>query len=328
MPETKSSMENLRWVVGAALILIGVFVVIALVMLNSQAVNVSTSATVNNVLPTVSSVFMNTVSGTLADNTGGIGGSVTLTAGANTAYYFNGVVTDQNGDADIDHVEITFKRNGAAGGYACTADKNDCYKVNPCTLDTAYGSATEAKYICQVNLAYWTDSTSAGGPYLSDYWFVEVRAYDEGGFGSDVSLTKEIATLLALNIQAPAVVDYGTRPLGSTTTAANNTQLTYQQYGNDEADVEVSSAAAMSCSVRGTIPVANQQWSLTDIDYGAVGTTALSGTPADTGLAVTYRTDEFNPNANNKLLYWNILIPATGVEGACTGTTVSTAIAA
>jgi hypothetical protein len=62
------------------------------------------------------------------------------------------------------------------------------------------------------------------------------------------------------------------------------------------------------------------------VDYGAGGTNALTGSAVDTNLAVGYRTDEVNPLT--KILYWNIAIPASGVEGACTGTTVETAIAA
>ncbi len=94
------------------------------------------------------------------------------------------------------------------------------------------------------------------------------------------------------------------------------------QQGNDVADVEVSSAAAMSCTI-GTIAVNGQQWSLTDVDFGAGGTNAMTGSAVDTNLNVGYRHGS-NPTKN---LFWNISIPSTGVGGSCTGTTTISAIA-
>lgn len=121
--------------------------------------------------------------------------------------------------------------------------------------------------------------------------------------------------MLGLNI--PTAIAYGSFGLGASTTASTNQEMVITQKGNDEADVEVS-GVAMTCDTIGEIPVGNQQWSLTDVDHGGSGTANLTGTAADTELHVAYRTDDVTPNT--KTLYWNIVIPDTGVKGLCTGT--------
>jgi hypothetical protein len=60
------------------------------------------------------------------------------------------------------------------------------------------------------------------------------------------------------------------------------------------------------------------------MDYDS-GATDLTGDAADTDLAVPLQTDD--AEAVTEKLHWNIGIPATGVEGICSGTTTVTTIA-
>lgn len=311
--------KTLHYILGISLAMIAIFAAASLVMVNSQADSVSTSGSVNNAAPTIVSKFISSSANGQTDTYSG-GTINNLTAGGTRTIHINGVVEDTNGQADISTVEAVFYRSGVGG--SCTESSNDCYKVASCTLDTTGVTSLQKRYNCSMALQYYADSTSTGGEFPTENWVVSVKVTDAGSLNAtDTALTKEMQTLLGLTI--PSSIAYGALALGASTSNANNQEQVIAQAGNDNADVEVSSGAAMSCTI-GTIAVANQQWSLTDVSYGAGGTNALSGSAVDTNLNVAYRHGA-NPT---KTLYWNITIPSTGVGGSCTGTTTISAIAA
>jgi len=93
------------------------------------------------------------------------------------------------------------------------------------------------------------------------------------------------------------------------------------QYGNDEADVEVS-GTAMPCTGLGSLGVGSQRWSLTDVDWTSSNAVTLESTATDTDLYVGYRTD----GVVSEDLFWNINVPYGNV-GTCTGTNTITALA-
>ena len=313
--------SSLHWILGAALLLIGLFVVVALVSVNSQADTVNTQTDVTNNAPTVEDVFINDAAFTFADSYGG-GTINTLVAGGQKSIYITGNARDTNGRGDIKTISAVFYRTAVGDG--CSPDSNDCYGVASCgTQNDTEGDLEVLEYSCPINLDYWADSTDTGGPYAGTTWTVKVNIEDNGGLsGSDSSVTKTMQTLLALNI--PTSINYGTLSKGQSTTSLNNKTQTMTQQGNDEADVEVSSSADMTCTNTGTIPVANQEWSLTDEDHSHGSMTDLSGSATDTNLAVGYKT----AGDVTVDLYWNIELPAQDISGTCTGTTTVTAIAA
>ena len=314
----------LHYILGASLLMIAVFAISAFVMVNSQADTPTASTTVNNTNPTVASKFISTTSNAGTDGFGG--GTIDLTAGTTRTVWINGLVADNNGEADISDVDITLRRSGVSAG--CTEDANSCRVVSNCTLDAGAGTSLQVGYNCSIALNYYTDSTSTGGEFPAENWVLDVVANDlSAGTVTDSATTKEVETRLALTI--PATIAYGSLALGTNTTAANNTLINIAQAGNDIADVEVSMAGTIlqcvtSAVNTGTIPRANLIWSLTDVDYNGVGATALSGTATDTNLNVAYRHGA-NPT---KDLFWNIQIPTTGVGGTCTGTVTVSTIAA
>lgn len=315
------NQDSMHWVMGGALLLIGAFVAIVLVMLNSQADNVNTSANVNNVAPTVVDVYMTTGADfTQSDNTGGNGGAIDLVANGIKTVKVTGTVEDLNGAADIQTVSLAFYNSAQAP--SCSVDSNNCYKVNNCQTQ-AGPTLDQLDFNCTVNLAHWTDSSVAGGPDATKEWVVSVDVKDvDNVTTNNNALRKEVNTLLALQI--PNALDFGTLALLSQTNAGNNQTMTVTQFGNDEADVEVSMATPMNCSVRGSIPQNAVKWGLTDAAWNDVGNVALSGTPTDTELNVGYRTND--GVALTKDLFWNISIPS-GVEGTCNSNMVITAIA-
>lgn len=323
MGTNTSQNSSLHWLIGGALALTSVFLVIAIVVVNTNADNVSTSATVSNATPAVDSVFISSTSN------GGAGTdltSVTLNAGTTRTVYVNGVVSDANGGTDIADTAVSVKmyRTTATNGSACAADNNDCYAVAgaSCTLGAASG--TTRAYDCPVALQFWADATDAGA-YSATNWTASVTVVDIAGpaTSSANTDTTEVNSLTALTI--PGSIPYGTLALAAQTTNANNQDLTISQNGNTQADVNVSSAANMTCTI-GNIPVANQKWATTDVGFTDVGSTALSGTPTQvSALNVPIRT---NDGVNtSSILYMNIGIPVNGVGGSCTGTDVITAVA-
>lgn len=312
--------DSMHWIMGGALVFIAVFVTAAVVIINSQADTVNTSANVNNVAPTVVDVFMTTGADyTQSDNTGGPGGAIDLISGGTKFVKITGTVEDLGGAADISTVSAVFYHS--AGTDACSVDNNTCYRVGSCTTQ-AGSTGEQLDYNCPINLSFYTDSTAAGGPDSTKDWIVHVSVQDTDlATGSNSTLHKEINTLLALSI--PGTLNFGTLPVNSQTGVGNNLSMGIEQYGNDEADVEVSMAAGMGCTARGSIPQGNIKWVLTDVAYSDGTNTAVTTTPTDTNLNVGYRTNDGSPLMQT--LFWNLSIPS-GVEGSCSGNMTITAI--
>ena len=325
MATADQNKNSLTWVLGGALVLIGIFVIVGMVLRRSQADDVETTTTVPNVDPTISSVYISSSADGGADS---FGSGINLTTGGTKTIHVNGVVEDLNGAADITNVNVMFYRSDVSGGAACTDDNNDCYKNWTC--DTAAGSTSNRlTYNCPIALQYYTDSTDGSGPngVAGTNWIARVAVTDGSATTTNSTNTVEVNTSMALTI--PTTIQYGSLALGAETTDSNNQEMSIVQNGNKVTDVEVSTAAAMTCA-RGTIPIANQEWSLTDVSYGSG--TDLSSSAADTNIGINTNVDDSdgsatNPSDGTRSIYWNIAIPSSGIEGSCTGTTVITAIA-
>lgn len=319
------NQDSMHWVMGGALLLIGAFVAIVLVMLNSQADTINTSANINNVGPTIVDVYMTTGADyTQSDNTGGAGGAITLNNGGAKIVKVTGTVEDLNGAGDLNGVSLVFFNSATTAG--CAGDNNNCYKsgVNgvPACSTQAGPTSDQLDFNCTVSLQFYTDSSAAGGPDSTKDWVIEVSVKDIDNVSViNNTLHKEINTLLALNI--PNALNFGTIALNTSTAAGNNQEMTIEQFGNDEADVEVSMPGALTCSVRGNIPLASVKWALTDVDWANVGSTAMTSSAVDTDLNVGYRTNDATPLT--KILYWNVAT-ATGQEGSCTNNMTITTI--
>lgn len=328
MPESKNA-SSLHWVLGAALLLIGLFVVVALVGVNSQADNIDTQTTITNEAPTVVDVFINVSAYTFSNtNSGAITTStITPAVGATVTINVNGSVHDPNGASDITLVDGTFYRSGVTS--ACSVDNNDCYKDAACSTQADTRSQNPSNeyldYTCgPYNITYWADSTDAGGAYVAQNWVAGVGVQDNAlGTDLDETTTREMATSADLLIGANTI-DYGTLAKGVSTTAGNNYEQVSTQNGNDVTSLNVSSSADMLCSNLGSIEIGSQRHATSNVGYGSG--TNLTTVATDTGLDVTYRTHE--SVANTGSLWWNIAIPSNNISGVCSGVTVITEIAA
>lgn len=325
MNEQNNSSDHL--VLGGLLFLV-FSLVVALVFVYTRAGTVTTSgvatttAEVDNTAPVVDSVNV-----AYTDEAAHIGTStgLDLAVGTTKQVVIWGTVSDQNGEGDIDNLSMSFYRTGLSNDgittldQTCTADNNECYRADlsdTCTF--AADTATSKKYACTIAMEFWADGTKDdGGAYPAESWVAHVAVTDLASDSTSATNQTEVNGLLALEI--PEAIDYsagGAFALGDSTTDLNNNEMVLNQRGNVHADVEVS-GVDMGCSVLGSIPTGNQEWALTDVAQGNASSNTLTGSAVDTDVNVNYRTAE--AAEESKTLYWNILIPSTGVSGVCTG---------
>ncbi len=318
---------SLHVFLSIVLVGIGLYVVLILTGVESWADNIPSQTTIANVAPTVVDVFVANAQWNFSDaNSLPVTvTTITPTAGGTTSFWLTGSVHEPNGVDDIDHVTGSFYRSGT--GLPCTDDNNDCYNYNACDLrdDTRIdvGSYEYRDYSCPISVAYWIDSTSTGGNYADENWGVNVYVEDLSGSGSSKSTSREVATVLDLNI--PASINYGTRTAGEKSTVGNNVEMVFTQRANDKADVNVQGATTMMCDNLGSIPDGNQEWALTDVAHSDIASTDLTNSAVDTELEVNYRLSE--SLEETKTLYWNIEIPSVNISGVCSGVSIITEVA-
>ena len=314
---------KIHWILGGSLLVIFVLV-IGYIVNHSQADEVITLISIDNEAPSVDSVVISSEAngaGTVYTDS-----TITLSSGTTTPVHVSGVISDSNGYEDITtgsgNVSVAFHRSGISlTDNSCTDDENYCYTVSDCTLTG--GSGTTVNFDCPMDIEYWTDSTLTGGAYPGETWTATAKVVDRTAAEDILTASTEVDTLLSLAFSTTNITYDGVTALGASTTGANNEIIDFTQQGNDEADVKVS-GVDMVCDTVGSIAIGNQQWSLNDIGYNGATTTDMTGSPVDTDLGVNYKTT----SDETETLYWNILIPSTGVRGTCTGTTTITLWAA
>ncbi|MFH1142294.1 MAG: hypothetical protein ABIH67_03480 [Candidatus Uhrbacteria bacterium] len=304
-------------IIAVSLFMIFVYVVVTIILLDTQADEVTLQTIVQNSAPSIDSVYISDAQYGLIDNYSG--GTISgFTGGTTKTIHVNGIISDNNDENDISSVAVVFYRSDHSSAEACSADKNDCYINNSagsCTIDTTYGDSTQAKFDCPLDLEYYIDPTN---------WTVYVKVEDQDlAYDTDSLVTKNVESFLSLNI--PALIDFNTLALGDQTTDSDNSEMIVTQYGNSLADLEVS-GTDLTCSTFGTIPIGNVEWALSDVAYGNASGYDLTGIAVDTNIAIGLRTDDLNPVT--KTLYWNMAIPVLGVKGTCAGTVIITTIIA
>ena len=298
----------------AVLVAASFLLIIGLVLRYTGAADVTTSAEIQNEPPTINTIRFATTAFDADDLTStGILPSV----GNTRTIHINGLIQDNNGKTDIATSTISLTFHRTTKGNTCTTDQNDCYHTTTCTFDYTLLSETELAYNCPLDLSYYIDATDPAGAYKDDNWTAEVTLADQAGSPTTLEATIEVNSLLALNL--PDGIDYGTRSLGEQSSSTTNVETPLTQRGNTRADVFVS-GGTMDCSANGglgSLATNAQKWSLTDIDYTATTSIALTASDTKTNRNIRLRTDDQNESSKN--LYWNIAIPQSGVKGLCTG---------
>lgn len=141
----------------------------------------STTATVENEPPTISSLSVS-------------GNSGLPSSSFERTIFFNGIINDGNGDMDIASSSLVVYRGNHPLMEHCHNDPNQCYRVENCLLYRPSGSLTEASFTCSISLpqAYsygaWTayaiaeDYSSATGTDITTFQAVPFTTSGAMGF--------------------------------------------------------------------------------------------------------------------------------------------------
>lgn len=295
-------------------VLFGLFVSAGMVLADT----VSTSVTVGNSTPSVSSVNIN---GSTA---------IILTENTTTDITTTVTVTDANGCSTISAVTLDLYRSGVTASGCDTggeADANNCYPVTICTIvgsgNTCTGSGdTSADYECVTSLQFYTDATDSG-TYAAQTWEATVTG-DDGTATATGTDIEEVNTLLALDVTAS--VAYGSVSAGTNTGVTNQT-ATITNTGNAAEDTEISGAGTAMCTdyptcSGGQVDHTNQKYGFSDAIYGSL-TYALSGTPTSRETVLAKPT---SGAAVSDETYWGIAIDSGQAVGSYAGVNTFTAV--
>jgi len=240
--------------------------------------------------------------------------SITLNEGATKNVVCTATVTDNDGYEDITTVEAKLYRSGVGPEEA---DDNDNHYTLSGARDTyCSGSGNSGTCTFTFSVYSYAESTDAGSSYEDQNWNCQVTPSDEEGTGEvdtdDDGI--EMDTLKSLDVTD---INYGTVNPGSNSTGDHTATIT--NTGNVAIDFKVK-GGTLSCAVRGTIPVNNQEYSLSSFTYGSG--TDLQTTDQDVNADLS-KPDSDNPTVTD-LIYWQVGV-SIGTEGTCTGTTYFTA---
>ncbi len=332
--------NSTHWILGGALLLIGLFVIIALVLTRQQAATVTLDVT--NASPVVDLVKI--CAGDSIDQTCTAVTSITTGINASTNYDIYATVSDPNGTSDVvgAGVKLSLYRSDvtlAGCDVGGEADNNSCYYLPSAVKFGADVSNTQQYFrFDDVSVAYWADPTSAtADDYAASNWVVSVGATDTGALSAAGSTTKELEELASLTL--PSSIDFGSggsaRTNGFSSLIASNVDVSFAQAGNTDADARIKlDTASLTCSVLGNIPASGIKWESAvgnnDVDYGSM-TKTLTTTYADIDLkdnagnsaaAIRRRVSESTPPSASAS--FGISIP-NNVAGTCSGTVSITA---
>jgi len=327
---TDSSKGNTSYMAfGFLFTLIAVVALIALILTNSSADNVSSTGTIGNASPTITNL-------TISTSTYGTAASpVALTAGTTTTVYVNGTGNDNNGCGQIDKATGTGASLGDAdskwegvlyrtsiGSQTCTPSNTNCYTITTADADLASGSnlCTDAsggsdlstQFEFDVPLQFFADATDTGSsPDLaSTNWTAWVKVTDDWGGTGTASTTTDVSTTNGLTMVTGSIT-YPSTALGA---ESSEQTVTLTNTGNNNTfDPYVSMSADWSCTI-GSIVKGNTKWSV--LTEGAQ--TSLTTSPAAINLDIAKSTG----TGSNGSFYTKLTIPSTGVGGSCTSTLV------
>jgi hypothetical protein len=250
-------------------------------------------------------------------------------------------VADPNGCTDLDGATQTayIYYSGASGAPTCVENGRDCYHAT-CTYvedSCAGGTSPFADFVCTVNIAgpdglryYAQPSVDPAG------WYCHVIPKDEGnleGIGVTGDTPTQVNELLAFEVRGPDgtypttdAIAYGSIALNA---VSDRKTVVVRNTGNLSINADVRSEAAyltLPCTI-GSIPIGNQNYSLTDSFewysatadspsvFHVISTDKLLGMEQP----VTTYSQDIAAGVSSMNVYWKLKMPETGVSGSCTG---------
>lgn len=311
---------------SALFIMISLVCLVALLRLNSLASTSIQQVSAVNASPSIDEV---TPSDTLGSGSVALpSDGLTLNEGTPVSLYVRGFVSDPNGCADLDHVDIKVYRSGVTDGSNCALDKNDCYSATipkaQFTSDSCSGAGDQdASFEATIPIDNFADPTDVGGPYADDTWKAMATAFDTTGASGELNADFEIKSLAAFSLSTDSL-DYGNISLGAISPQQN---VIFTNTGNREVQAYVNADNNLVSNLIGSANIASTavHYSLTNgFTYGT-GDTAIELTQTLMDLALAQQTDDVV--APSRPGYFLLKIPTYGVNGTYSNTLTFTAYA-
>lgn len=254
----------------------------------------SASVDVNNSLPEASSASLNG------------GSAIVLNENTTKSVSVTGTVTDNNSCKDLSQVHVAVYKSGATCTELGHANNDTCYfwtDSNPSNDASCTGfSDTIYDVSHSFDVQYYADPGT---------WVTTITPVDTTAAGtSDTSSNVTLNELQALAVSS--TLSYGSVNNGQSSTGDHT--ITTSNTGNVAIDFDVS-GTDLTCAALGTIPVGNQEYSLSSFSHGAG--TALTTSATEVNADLTAPSAGTVPVTDPS--YWQIAIP-NGVKGVCSGT--------
>jgi len=255
---------------------------------------------VNNVAPVISSVKLN------GDE------NINLIEGNTTSTQITGIISDNNGDADIITATAKAYRSGVGAGACTSQNDNQCYYNISCSLETA-DADTSRNATCTVSIWYHADPTGDLTPWSAETWLATLEGEDNNAAtGSDeIGYPVEMIPMSALDVSNEDI-GYGTLGVGEKRDV--NVTSTIFATGNCALDTNLSGTDMTGAA--GTIAAAEQKYATTSGEYDTTGT-ALSTGAVEFELELAKTTDHASTSTDD--IYWGLNIPLGKPSGAYSG---------
>jgi hypothetical protein len=222
-------------------------------------------------------------------------------------------VTDNNGCIDIVGATSTIYLSSAAGGSNCTANDNNCYKVDSgsCVVSNCVG--TIAQVVCTADLKYFAIPTdnSADNPRATENWIAAINVYDQANQTVATNSTQviDVQSTAALGVDE-AAIPYGVF-VGNTNSGTTNSTTTVINFGNAPIDLDLD-GTDMSRIPSGVIGANYQKYSLANFSYTVGGINLSSTTPANVSTNIARPADGVD---TERPVYWGIAVPVGLLSG-------------
>ena len=279
----------------------------ALVDAAGSSVTASSTVTVGNSVPTVTSVVLNAL------------GAITLTANATTAVNVNATITDTNGCGDITgaaaSATILIYRSGITSSTCrTTQSSSSCYYLAIFTASSTC-AANAVNTTTTFRVQYFAEPTTASSSYAAQTWIATVIFQDiNNSTGTGDAVGQELNVLTAIEV-ATSSINYGSVSAGADT-GATNQSATSTNAGNSSTTVQVKANATLTSGAN-SIATSSQEYVSSTFTFGA-GVDLTESLVTISGAFMTSPTGTSNVFQRS---FWGLGVPGGTASGTYTGQT-------
>lgn len=250
---------------------------------------------------------------------------IDLITATNTLVSCTGIINEAD-NSSLYNVHARFFDN-TYSNYLDIDDNNTHYTNNSCYFNSSYaGPLGNKQVICNFNIQYYANPGE---------WKCQLEVEDNLSISVNSSDLTNINQLLSIGVNS--TINYG---INSASSVSSEIIINVTNYGNVIVNLSLRGYSmdegdnlAMSCSVRGEIPVENEKYNLSAGNSGELNLlefnekyTNLTSNSVIKNFSLDYRKEE-SYNEAVKSTYWRIYVP-TEVDGLCNGSIVFGAVIA